>query len=232
MKFFNKNNALSKESNEQLNRRNVFLDYSHRLLNFVRKPQISSFIFYLIIFSMILLILLGNENDHLSRIAYDQNKQEKAIMNALDDVSRNVQRLTAYSQKSAEFKETLITINQNLTDIKTSVASLAKTSDVLKVDSDVIAMQQNMNEDMDDLKKMVVSQSKDYLDPKVLPFHVISIDMLAEQPFISIDYNHHITPLTLGDSLAGWMIMQANYEKSYVEFKNANNKYVKVVLEG
>ena len=56
--------------------------------------------------------------------------------------------------------------------------------------------------------------------------------MLAEQPFISVDYAHHITPLTMGDSLAGWIMTTADYEKGCVEFKNAKNQYVKVLLEG
>lgn len=224
---------MTNDSNELQNARSFFSHYGHRLIHFIRQQKISFFILYLIaIFILVIYFLMLDESNRISNLSSSQNKQAKEIINKINDVSNNVERLTAYTQKSAEFKETLATINQGLTDIKISVASLAKTSDVLKVDSDVIAMQKNMNDDMDDLKKMVVSQSKDYLDPKVLPFHIISIDMLAEQPFISIDYNHRITPLTLGDSLAGWRITQANYERGYVEFKNTNNKYVKVLLEG
>ena len=74
--------------------------------------------------------------------------------------------------------------------------------------------------------------SKAYLDAKTLPFQVISIDVMAEQPLVSIDYDHRRMPLSRGDTLAGWQITEADYASSTVEFKNNQDQYVKVSLQG
>jgi hypothetical protein len=55
-----------------------------------------------------------------------------------------------------------------------------------------------MDTQMNSLAKDIAGgMNKTYLDPKVLPFKVISIDVISGQPFITIDDEH-------SNRISGW----------------------------
>lgn len=191
--------------------------------------KVLGFILLLAIF-----LLVHYQNRSVANLANIENKQTTVILRQLDDMNGQLQQLSASPENSKEFQTALVNMVSDLSSIKKSVNDLAKTSDIQKVSNQIITMKTDVDSQMDDLKKELAesSNSKQFLDPKVLPFHVISIDVLSEQPFISIDYAHHITPFAVGDSIAGWRIVAADYSAAAVEFKNDHNQYVKVQLTG
>ena len=65
------------------------------------------------------------------------------------------------------------------------------------------------------------------IDAGQLPFHVVSIDVIAGQPVVSVRYNHATLPLEQGTNLAGWQLTQVSFADQSVEFVqhagNGNN---------
>lgn len=176
--------------------------------------------------------MIHHQSKAVSALVLTENNQANKILSQMNDINDELQQLTSTSQNAKQFKETLANISQNLSNVAKSIDELAKSSDIQKVSSQIASMQNDMNWQISDLRQVISTNSKQYLNSKVLPFHVISVDVIALQPFVSIDYKHQIAPFTVGDSIAGWQITAADYSSAEVEFKNDHNQYVKISLQG
>lgn len=183
---------------------------------------------------IVIIISIQNQSTVVSKLASSENKRTITILNALSDTNAQLQQLSNTPQNSASFKTALSNITSDLSTIQKTANELAKSSEVEKVSSQLSSMQNDVDTQMLDIKKAVASSSdaKQYLDQKVLPFQVISIDVISQQPFVSINYANHITPMAVGDTVAGWKITAANYDVSQVEFKNTHDQYIKIALQG
>ena len=71
------------------------------------------------------------------------------------------------------------------------------------------------------------SQAGNYIDPSNLPFNVAAIDNVAGQNVVTVRYQHLLTPVSVGDSLAGWTLTTADYSSQTAVFKNSTGEFVK-----
>jgi hypothetical protein len=128
----------------------------------------------------------------------------------------------------------LNTIQSELSTLRESMVEVAKTSDIQKVSSQITSVKDDVDIKMSDMMHAVTSFNggKQYLDLNALPFHVLSVDMIAGLPYVSVDYSNHVSPLTVGDWLAGWQVVAAYNEAGVAEFVNDKNQYVKVIVQG
>lgn len=183
---------------------------------------------------LIILLAVHQQSNGVADLSVTEKQRALTILNQLSDINNQLQQLASNPQNSQSFKTALTHISSDLSSFQKSLNELAKSSDVQKVSGQLASMQNDIDAQMLDLKKAVASSNdaKQYLDAKVLPFHVISIDVISQQPFVSIDYANHITPLAVGDTVAGWKITAADYDAAQVEFKNAHDQYVKISLQG
>jgi len=183
---------------------------------------------------LIILFAVHQQNNGVSDLRLTEKQRAITILSQLSDINNQLQQLASNPQNSQSFKTALTHISSALSSFQKSLNELAKTNDIQKVSSQLTSMQNDVDAQMLDLKKAIASSNdaKQYLDAKVLPFHVISIDVISQQPFVSIDYANHITPLAVGDTVAGWKITAADYDAAQVEFKNAQDQYVKIALQG
>jgi len=190
------------------------------------KPYLNKEMFMLII-PIILIILIIFSFLHF---AWKSDHETQSVTAQLNTVQRAISQLSYHNQNPEDFKETLSSISNNMSALQKSVDQSAKSSDVDKITAQTTLIKQNI----DELKKLVAESDngKEYLDVKNLPFKVISVDVISEQPFVSIDYQNHITPLGVGDTVAGWEIVSADYDNAAAEFKNNKDQYVKVNLQG
>lgn len=59
-----------------------------------------------------------------------------------------------------------------------------------------------------------------------LPFQILHIDMIQEQPVVTVNYNHTNTPLMIGDELVGWKLMSADFSIQQANFRNFKDEWV------
>jgi len=173
---------------------------------------------------LILLILLELIFSTFHVRAANQN-----VLHRLDDINRQIVQISADNNRE-NFNASLSSINQEMKAIKSSVDETAKVTDVQKVSTQISSLTQAIEA----LKKIMSTNSngKEYLDKSELPFSVNTIDVIAETPFVSVNYKHAAMPLEAGDSLGGWQLVSADYGSGKVEFKNDQSQYVDVVVQG
>ncbi len=150
------------------------------------------------------------------------------MLSQLRDLRSQLQKIADNTNNPATILTTIASLTNELDKIERAVSDNAKTSDVKKVGDQLVTVQS----DLSDLEKIISTQfnTKKYMDAKQLPFQVNHLDMISGQPFVSVDYDHHITPLGIGDSLNGWTLSAADYAGQAVEFSNTQGQYVKIIL--
>jgi spore coat protein CotH len=72
-----------------------------------------------------------------------------------------------------------------------------------------------------------LSQPGSYIDPSNLPFTVQFIDNVSGQNVVTVSYNNLLTPLSVGESLAGWTLVSSDYASQYAVFQNSKDQLVK-----
>lgn len=72
-----------------------------------------------------------------------------------------------------------------------------------------------------------LSQPGNYIDPSNLPFSVQNIDSVSGQPVVTVSYNKLLTPISVGESLAGWTLISADYASQCAVFQNSKAQLVK-----
>ncbi len=173
-------------------------------------------VFSIILFSLV--IGLHHDSAHIVSQQSAQNTHTNRILSQITDMNRQLQLLQESPQNSAAFKDSFVKINEDLSNVQQTLSTI----------------QTDMDTQMSDLKKAIQADPnrKQYLDRKELPFQVISIDVMAEQPMVSIDYDHHRMPMMIGDAQAGWELVQADFSTATAEFKNETDQYIKVIIQG
>lgn len=205
------------------------------VINHKNKWLLSTFGFSTgLVLLLTLIFLIHRQSNSVSTLTSKEDKQAVVMLNELNDVDSQLNQLSIHSQNGKIFKIALKTINTDLSAIQKSMTENSKRTDVEKISTQIALMKSDVDAQIIDLKRVVAGgiADKQYLDPKILPFRVISIDVISQEPFVSVDYVHHITPLAVGDAVAGWTITCADYDKGTVEFKNSTGKYIQETLAG
>jgi len=195
--------------------------------NIWRMPVLSAGIVFII-----LSILAGSmiyQSEKISLFTAHEKIKTTSILNNLQAVNNQPQDLSQNTLSSKDLSTKLINIHHEIESIKTD---LLTKNDFSQLSSQMTSFQNDMDTQMNNIQKNIAGGiNKTYLDEKVLPFKVISIDVISGQPFITIDYEHHQTALQVGDSLVNWKMTTADYQARSVEFQNNKGQFVKVIIQ-
>ena len=177
---------------------------------------------------VLLLAVIWHKQGRLESSVYSATHQQMiGISQQMAALQAQLNQLSVNVNDSPQAQTILAHLNETLTDIQKNLMGNAKSADV-------DTLNQTMREGFDSLTKILAEngQAKTYLEAKTLPFQVISVDVIAEQPFVSVEENHRILPLGMGDSLAGWKLVSADYDAVEVVFENDKGQYVKISTVG
>lgn len=178
---------------------------------------------------LLLIFMLHHQDSSLSDLSVHDNEHTNVVLNQLENINSQLQQLANNPVNSKQVQAALLNITQDIAVVK--AATLKDQIDLKNVSQQVISMHTDVNSQMEEMRNTLANNiSKHYLDSHLLPFQVLSVDVISGQPFVSINYAHHITPLMVGDSLAGWQITAADYASGVVEFKNAKDQYIQISL--
>lgn len=187
---------------------------------------------FLILF--IFISIVGYKNMRMIALTSLQDKRSGFILNELDNIHSILHDIGNNPFNSKQQQMTLQSLEQDIVSAKKSMLNLAKTSDIQKMSSQIASVKDDMDSKMDEMKKSLAEGigSKQFLDVSVLPFHVIAVDVIAREPYVSVEYDNHIFPLAIGDLLTGWRVVSADYESGFAEFANEKDQHVKINLQG
>lgn len=160
-----------------------------------------------------------------------QIKHNEKILSELNDIEIQLKSLANNPSSNAQ-KQELLQIENHIVELQKSMVEVAKSSDIQTIVNQISSVKDTMNEQMSDIKKTVSGGmgNKEYLDADVLPFKVITIDVIGEQSYVSVNYEDHVTPIAVSDVIAGWRLIFADYDANIAEFRNDKKQYVKVSL--
>jgi hypothetical protein len=184
---------------------------------------------FLVLTTMITSIFYIIEN----RTTGIQNKKSDAVMRELNEISAQVHAVSKNTHTKEQNKAFDI-IEKNIAVVQQSIAEVAKSSDVQKVSNQITSIKDDVDIQMNDIKKTMAEGmgNKQYLDSSSLPFSIIAIDIVSSEPYVSVDYSGHITPLGISDTLASWRLVAADFDGRSAEFVNEKNQYIKISLQG
>lgn len=184
-----------------------------------------AFLFFFLAFA------ISHKNNTLKEMAALQNERTEAVLRNLKKLNEEIVEARSGSQRNQN--EALRNMESSLRVLQKSIIELAKTSDLQKVSNEILSIKTDMSSQINDLKQTVLDgkAEKNYLRADALPFHVMSIDVIAGRVYVSVDYDHRILPLGVGDFLAGWRLNNASYDTSKAEFVNEKNQFVMVNLQ-
>lgn len=131
------------------------------------------------------------------------------------------------SSTPANIKEIKSQLNSVVYEIKDMIAA----SDS-NISQQIQSSSQSLQTEMDGMKGQLtniqqLSQPGAYIDPSNLPFTVQFIDAVSGQNVVTVRYNNLLTPLSVGESLAGWTLVSADYASQYAVFQNSKDQLVK-----
>jgi ribosomal protein L10 len=181
------------------------------------------FIGFLMVLCFILLSislsLTQKTNLHLIHLSSMQSQQSqtlltqlKMIQNEMDVLQNNMGNTTALKNGLTDIDQQLVAMQQTIVTMKTDMTAALK-------EFHTVSNNTTANEAVQ-------------LDVKALPFIVQTLDVIAETPLVTVVLDHRQLPLTIGDSLAGWQLVKANYSQSIAIFQNDEHQLVTVNIAG
>ena len=191
--------------------------------------------------AVIVVLVLGLSQCHT--ISKNKSQEAQADVIIYNQVKKSTEMLSLLQQKvdtlsqnlnSSQSVTDIDNLKQGLTQISTQIESLQKDNaqslkEIMESENSVV------NQKLDELKEGV-TELKDlqhpvkYLPAKELPFSVQSIDLIQQQPVVTIGYANKTQPLYLGYSVAGWELVKANYGQQRAEFKNKDDAHIVINL--
>lgn len=209
-----------------------------KLISVVKENRVSREKKITIVFSGIILSLLTivylNEKCSTKNFCLIQKQNNSSVIKKLDEINSEIKTLKDEPSIKKQHEIIFNKIENYLVSLKDELMKVAKVTGIEKISSQISSTKDEVNAKINDLQKTIANNgdNKDYLSDNNLPFHVIGIDVIAGQSYISVDYDHHILPLAIGDNLAGWHVNQANYDAQTAEFVNLKNQFIRINLKG
>lgn len=199
------------------------------------KSFIDIFILALLIFVVVLLITnlfiySVGRNENLTQ----QKHQSKQILAMLGDLEGKLQANTPATSN-------LLTLQQMVREVRDDIQHLQAREaqgSTNRFGVEIAAIRKEVNEQFQQLKNSLDIASVSSAatlntdDAKVLPFKVVSLDVISGAPYVFTNIDNHVTPMMEGDSLAGWQLTEADYVNQNARFKNAQGQTVNIKVVG
>lgn len=189
-------------------------------------------------FAVIAVILLGTLFKHFSSSStHTQAREVEALM--YQQVKQSAETLTAMQQQlnslttSLNDQHTVIDVDsltQSLTQLSAQIEHLQQ-ENAQSLQAIMESENAVVNQKLDELKAGV-TELKDlqhpihYLPEDQLPFLVQTIDLIQQQPVVTIRYANKTQPLDIGYAIAGWELIAANYREQRAEFINGDQAHI------
>ena len=158
--------------------------------------------------------------------------QDTSLMTALGDIRSQLNAVSDSQGSNSKLNQAIDSLNEKEEHIQSAVARLPEADAINQMASQLNTLPNEIESQLSDLKNKLVigTDSKTYLEPTALPFKVVSIDVIGGLPYVSINYDNHIEPISEEDSVAGWQLTTVDYAIQTAEFVNSQQQYVKMQL--
>lgn len=193
--------------------------------------------------AVLVLIVFVISATQCHQVSKEESQTVKLNAIIVDQMKKSSELLVNLQQQVGNLTQALNTPQTvvDLDGLKQGLSQISSQIDTLQKDNAAslkeIMENENalVNKKLDELQAGV-TELKDlqhpikYLPAKELPFSVQSIDLIQQQPVVTIAYANKSQPLDLGYSVAGWELIKANYAQQRAEFKNKEDMHIVINL--
>jgi ABC-type multidrug transport system fused ATPase/permease subunit len=234
-----KSNTLIQEAKEEKSRFAFLILFYRQMLTKIKtlewnrkRSLISGGVVGLVLVLLVITHFYGKSSSKSQQAL--QIKRNELMLLQLKEINSKLAEIITNPGDAKVQQEAQMTAQRDISDIQKSILDVAKSADLQKLSIQISSMKDDVDTQMSELKKAVTdgAANKQYLDADVLPFHVVAVDVISGQRYVSVNYADHVTPLALGETLAGWRLTQADFDSYSCEFINEKNQYVHVSLPG
>ncbi len=178
----------------------------------------------------LLLLNVGVKNSSIHKIGILQKQKSDLMLKKLNELNNNLESVKDNQTITEQQKVILKNLESDIFTLQKSYSYIAKTTDIQNMSNQITVAKEDINGQLSDFKKIILETlgHKDYLNVAILPFHVIAVDVIAGQPYVTVDYANHVLPLAIGDTLATWRVSEADYDTGTVELVNEKKQFVQV----
>lgn len=184
----------------------------------------------------------GNHNNKVSdlRAGSTLNTQyvksqtpQNPIHDQLNDISAKLANIEQNLSSKHAYVD-LGQVRQSIESLQSQVNQLATHSNKI-ITEEIKESTEQLKGQLTTIKKelQVITNAKVHhkiLKASSLPFTVLSIDNIQQSEVVTVNVDHKVVPLDIGDSIAGWTLATASNVNQKAEFKNVNDDYVRVNL--
>jgi hypothetical protein len=169
-----------------------------------------------------LAFFVKHETTQIKFILHVSTEREAEILSTLNDLQSQINSIKTDLEQIREIKETVIRLEHTVAT-EHSVSGLAKAAQL-----------QRISDQLQQLEKRQVSKKSAFLRKNhahasksaksSLPFIIKSLDMMAGQPFISVEYQQNTIPLRTNESLADWKALKIDVTTGVVIWENLKTR--------
>ena len=159
------------------------------------------------------------ETTQIKLIFQVSEERQANILSRLNDMQSQLNDLKA-DHESIQSLQTSLTHLQQTVATEQSLNSLAKSAEVQQ-----IAQQLQQLVSVNHASRLLKNKHpKSPLIPVTLPFRVKSLDVIADQLYVSVEYQQNTLPIKINDQLAGWKAIEMNMTDAKVVWENLKTR--------
>ncbi len=210
--FFRKN----KEDSTELNSLNLQTANKHNL-----KTKLIKALPHVILATLFvgLAFYVKQETTQIKLIFQVSEERQANILSSLNEIQSQMESLKADHEQIQSLQASLTHLQETMAK-EQSLTNLAKSTEVQQIARELQKLKP-AHRSSDSLKKM---HRKSQSIPVTLPFRVKSLDIMADQPYASVEYQQNTLPLRVNDQLAGWKAIDINITDGKVVWEHLKTR--------
>lgn len=169
-----------------------------------------------------LAFFVKHETTQIKLISHVSTEREAEILSALNDLQSQINSIKADHEQIKEMKESITRLERTAAT-EQSVLGLAKATQLQRISDQLQQLQKSYPfKKATFLRKKQAHPSKAIKDS--LPFHIKSLDVMAGQSFVSVEYQQNTLPLRINDSLADWKVIKIDMDSGVALWENLKTR--------
>jgi hypothetical protein len=175
------------------------------------------FLVGLVILSLDLICIFNVQSQKVSR-QWNQQADERhvSVMNELSQLDSNLNQITEYLPQTG--------FNTHIASLEHGMQVIGARFDSLVTKQDLHALAKQWQQPSH------APQTEPSSTVPELPFTLVTLDVMDEQPFLVVEHQHQIIPLNRNDQIAGWQLVDVEYENQRVTWLNPEGKKITMKL--
>lgn len=156
---------------------------------------------------------------HSQRWNQQAGEQHRSVLNQFGNLDSHINQIAQQAPQFNILNTHFLSLEHTLGDMGTRLAVLATHQDV-----------QNVAAQWQALPKNTTPSEQAPPSTPSLPFTVLTLDVINEQPFLVVEWDHRIVPLSRNDAIAGWQLIDAAFDTQDITWLNPQGKKIAMKL--